>query len=738
MDHEREQTTRILSYTPPPPAAPDDDMGTSDAWFSRRGQTHRRVSYEAIMDENERTYMTWRTPSRDITHEFSFDAALRVWLEQISVDDLAALLRTTPRGLSADERGEQIVFTPHQRLSMAFYVNPPFALTSRVRLDSYRLRVMADYADSDRQGRAMPFDWTMSMMAGSIRDVGIIDLPVGSGKTSWVTSVGMMMLCTSTFSRLVDEHLNKLQGAIISGPFRPRVARLLVIACAGGTNGAFVNTVHRAVSMFRDVDPSLNVIIWTTIGARTSVQRAFDMPHGTAVVWVVPMNKLNSILRAHPDIVVPVCVMDEYTQDTPREKWVTPKSPIMKHIIAQATPSALENATSGNRSFLRDVFGDRLCGPNTIHQLIRRRSFKDATTAMRQLCMLDLMTVTPFRERVRSDLAPLMPNGMHVSFIRSRRVSMTSHLAQSSVDMIPASLSSTLLRMLSEIPLDGAARQHICTLDTLECVTPHHLTTIVTTATANILASASTSNIRSRFTTLVQRVTTRIEEFAELCPICMSSNAPGVNIMGCCGYCLCDGCHASLSTRVNCAFCRAPVHREVSSTRVIDEDEDADDTARNEYPPPMQTPFDPRAMRNNTQSQNLTYVMHHAMQQRLFRLLIIVRLMDYSRGPLDDLDRLSTATGYRVVRVDNLLSGKGTRFEALMREFDNPTSPPMAFVCYGHTDNFMYGIDLGHADGIVGVGEIPQWLATQTLGRIFRPRQSRDSSVPVHYWSVYC
>ena len=90
-----------------------------------------------------------------------------------------------------------------------------------------------------------------------------------------------------------------------------------------------------------------------------------------------------------------------------------------------------------------------------------------------------------------------------------------------------------------------------------------------------------------------------------------------------------------------------------------------------------------------------------------------------------------------MVRVDNLLSGKGTRFGALMRQFDNSTSPPMAFVCYGHTDNFMYGIDLGHADGIVGVGDSAMVGDADARAHL-SSRQSRDSSVPVHYWSVYC
>ena len=78
-----------------------------------------------------------------------------------------------------------------------------------------------------------------------------------------------------------------------------------------------------------------------------------------------------------------------------------------------------------------------LIAPNYIGTLIRRRQWTDAQTACEQLCKLDLMTVTPFRDLVRDDLKMLVPPSLNVMCLRSRRFTYTAALAESSVDWSP-------------------------------------------------------------------------------------------------------------------------------------------------------------------------------------------------------------------------------------------------------------------------------------------------------------
>ena len=64
----------------------------------------------------------------------------------------------------------------------------------------------------------------------------------------------------------------------------------------------------------------------------------------TIVFWVVPVDKLNTVLRAHPDVTVAVCVTDEFIVDTPRERGRTLQSPVINRLITQATPQDLGTA----------------------------------------------------------------------------------------------------------------------------------------------------------------------------------------------------------------------------------------------------------------------------------------------------------------------------------------------------------------------------------------------------------
>lgn len=712
-----------------------DDAPPSSEWFKHPASGHTKsIPYRAIADHSDREYIAWRTPSDKIQHVNTVDASLHEWIRDVSVEDLAAIIRTTPRGLAADPNsGVSFDFTPWQRISMAYYMKPFFDCTSRVIIDTQALRDMARYSlDEMPRARRIPISAELSTRAGSMRDFGIVDLPTAAGKTAWVLSVLLMTLSGHNYDDLLNEFHAKLAGTMVKGPATPKVARVGLVATAGTTFDHFAKTLERLVPRFQEVDASVRVVVWTTMSKHYSLEVAFRMPADTVVVWIVPPAKLNAVLREHPDVTVPVCVVDEYTQDTPRERSVTDRSHVMKRMIAQATPQALQDATRGTNSDLKEIFGGFLHAPSFIERLVHRRNFKEATYAVQQLCKLDQMTLTPFRDRVRNDLRALVPNGLHVTFVRSRRVTVASHILGSQADMVPASLTNVVLSYLRPFNLDTASRERIQTTITDHSMAPHEITTLLDTVTSTYASSDRG---------VVDRLKARITEFTSSCPICMNEETSGIHIMGCCGYCLCDVCfHATRNNR--CAFCRT----EIPSLLPRDATEDAAavrdraDAARNEsYPDAEHTSFDPAQMRRNTQVTNLTHTLHHVRSLGCARVLVIVErhMYNHDLGLYLDIPTLASRTGIEITRVDDIVRGKGTQFAKIKAEFDAPNPRPMCLLCYGIDERFLVGTDLAHADCLVTVGSISDSILTQTLGRVLRPRRERDNTQPMKLFKIY-
>ena len=676
--------------------------------------------------------MEWRTPHPKIVHDCNLDAALTEWIRTVPVDVLVDILLTTPRGLGADlTTGVSYDFSFWQRASMAFYVNPFFSTRAAVSIDTATLREMAQYTpEEQRRARKIPITCELSLLGTGPRDVGIVDLPTAAGKTAWVASVGLMILTGTNWTRLVAEHTQKLSGVMFSGPMVPRVARMLLIACAASTFTHFTNTVTRLVPRVHDLDPTVHVDVWTTMKEYSTLRACADPSR--IVVWIIPVSQLNAVLRQHPDVTVAVCVTDEYTQDTPRERFATDRSTVLKQIIAQATPQALQEATQGNRSWIKEVFGGSLLAPKAIRTLVQRRCWNDATLAARQLCMLDLMTLTPFRDRVRRDLAPLVPNGLHITFVRSRRVTLASHLENSEVDLVPASFPNLLLSYLRPFALDDASRLRVEEAVTNNHMVPDELETLL---------DGLTSRYSHTSRAPVDRLKERIQEFSQSCPICLDDAATGINIFGCCGYCVCTVCFHSCAHR--CPFCRTEVRSnlprsEVDAPEVV---EQRMEERQNELYPmaPVPVTFDPGELRRHTQITNLTRSLHHLRAQFFTRTLIVVE-RPWTAGDISryiDLPVMQSRTGYEITRVDHVLTGKGTVFSRIKARFDTPDPAPQALLCFGINEQFLVGTDLAYADSLVTVGTIHDNILTQALGRIFRPRRERDNSRPVPMIKIY-
>lgn len=683
-------------------------------WFAEEDAV---VPYKAIARHADAKYLEWRTVGNAVRHECDLAAHTNEWLRTVPTDHLASLLDEVPTGLAADPHtGVAVHFTPWQRLSMVLYVERPVDVTSTVTIDVPNLQALARYTQYEPRPRKIPIHAKFNLRKGTVPDVGICDLPTACGKTAWSCTVAALAASSRRFPKLLREFGLRRSGAIVQGDVVPRVARLVLVATAASTFQHFVDTLGRLLPPLREADPATTFVLWHTMSKNYSVQTAAQMPTDTLVFWIVPLTKLNDVLRATPDIAVAFGVTDEFSVDTPRERSRTAKSQVLKQLITQATPQALAKATRGARSWLRDLLGGELIPPNEIRQMVKRRDYVGAHTACQQLCMLDLMTLTtPFRARVRDDLAAMVPATLETYVVRSRRLTFASHLTGAHTDMVPASLANVLVSYLrlyyptndSLVALRGAVEERV--------VSPAELETLV--------RRVETMNPRLADVTVVDRLVERLREFSSSCPICLTDNPTDPKVFGCCGYCVCADCFDAC--RGYCAFCRTnlPERADYPPSQFAEEAADPLDTFV-------------RRLRACTsvearQIVNVTHTVHALVASGRRRLLLVVEKVEWARSSYEYIDAsaLGRATGVVIERVH--VVGKGTDFAHTKRRFDSPDPKPMALLCEGVDPAFLVGTNLDHADALVVVGHIPANILDQAIGRIFRPRPSRDNSRPM-------
>ena len=511
------------------------------------------------------------------------------------------------------------------------------------------------------------------------------------------------------------EHRARHRGALFDGPPEPTVARLVLVGTTSTTYDHFVATLHALLPRFREDlasvgQPDLPMRVWTSNGKTCSTEIARGLPGIT--FWVMPAAKLKEATRKHPDVTVAVCVADEAIE---REQGKFARSAILKWMLLQATPQALTQATMGNKSWLKDFFGGTLLPPRTIQSLVRRSNFTAAQTAAEQLCQLDLVTMAAYRDRIRDDLRALVPRGLAIHTLLARRVTLASQVLRNSVDMVPLSFPRVLEHFLAPCGLDGMQRAMLRSTCEREGLTPAALVAFLDGLCVP----------RSRES--VVRLRERLQEFGEQCPICFAA-APGrMRVYGCCGYCVCEGCYAACNLR--CAFCRTPV------PRVAPPPEEPAAPA-----PPMPAPPATRLATlaaqlaahttpAATQDVNLVGALQCLVAHGHARILVVVEKPSFSMDALRiSPEEIGAAAGVQLTRVDYLLRGKGSQFAEVKRRFDAPGPEPRGMICYGEEEGMLVGTDLAHVDAVVAVGDISRHVLTQALGRVFRPRRSRDNS----------
>lgn len=715
-----------------------------EEWYVDNGSHKNHISYKSIAYHADIEYEEWRTLDPRISFDANMSTKLLDWMRNVSDEELTARLDETLEGVDADEHNAAFKFTKFQRLGMSTWIDLPFDIHAVAKIPATELREMADYAPHEVQ-RKIPLVSSFAMLKGSCPDTTILDYPTWCGKTACSLAKAMLLLSPKRFDKLVKTFYVKRTGSIFHGTCELMVARMCIVAAAGNTFSHFKDTLARLIPVAQRKYPDHTFVLWHTMSKHYSVRKAHDLCRDgrTIVFWCIPVAEMNKVLRNDSDIAIACVITDEYTIDTPREKSGTTKSIVCHNLVAQATPQALVVATRGNRSWLKDLFGGTLHSPRSVAHLVRRRSFTEAQLALDQACKLNLMTLTTYRDLIRDDLRPFVPNGMDVHFVRSRTITAAAHILNSQVDMVPADFSAVLRHYVRNVyPTDESLRA------IQRVANGYHTVDELVAVIENVRSSVPT--IQAREHPIVRRLVDRIRELSVQCPLCWTDNCSGIKIFGCCGYCVCNQCFENVS---RCPFCRTEVpsqyrRAEVPEVReVIDLTEEPTTTlypSRPMFEMGREMNEDLRRYTSPSTNQvtNVVNTLHVLFQHCFHRVMIIVQKGSFQTVSTNldnylNVHLMGATTGFKIVRVDTSFSAKGTQFTKIKREFDNLDNPPMALLCYGMDPAFLYGTDLGKATAVVAVGDIDSKILTQATGRTIRPLIGRDPSLPVKMIKIY-
>lgn len=725
--------------------APDPSMEARDRTPTDLGMILSRptsnvihVTTESVTCGADHEYLCWRTPHPKIQFTSDFDLKLHEWLRSLDEVELARLLDEAPVGLSADpDSGASVAFTPWQRLSLVHWVRPAFDICASVHIALDDLRVLGRYRPQERCA-VRDMTCTYSVRKGAMSDATIVDLSTGSGKTAWACCAGYMAL--TRYKELVREYEQKQCGTVMPGSPRCDVARLVVIAAPPTTFDHFVTTLRRLLPMLPG--DGARVRLWTTMSKHFSVRDCVPVDgvrdEEILTFWVVPVAKLKDVLRKDPDVAIPVCITDEFTVDTPVQRLTTIVSPVLKQIVTQATPQALVQATQGARTWLKVALDGALIDPSRISTLLAERQLSKAALGLRQMVTLHLMSLTPFRKYVRKDLQSLTPTGIDVHFVRSRIVTLSAHLARTQADLVPANLYNVLANAIRHFHPNAQSLQAL-----RDCVSEDSPTPDAIVAVLRGMESERPPERVDR--TALDRVVERVREFSVQCPLCWDAPESNMRVFGCCGYCVCEDCFqrgGGETALSRCAFCRSTVPRRVPRVDVAPplERQASLGDVEPSFGLTLTTSLRRRTSVERVQSANLVQVLHclkHHGRKRILLLLECPRFFMSDREVFD-AQMVAEETGVVITRIDTMLGGKATQFAKVMRERFNTSDPqPMALLSLGMHSSLLTGTDLAYADALVSVGEIDTSHLTQAVGRILRPRASRDNTQPMVMIKIY-
>lgn len=714
-----------------PETGPDSEpvIPTRD-WF-KSGYTKRTINRKSVGVYGDHDHASFLDPGcEEIAVPQSVHDQFERWVLGLSEDELMRLLKDPD--LPSGPVGKEL--TPCQRLFLYTVAHSPYSMTAEVKVSGESIRsIAAESRWCERSTRKLPIESKFSRRAGTMGDVTIWDLPPGAGKTMLAVMLGAMMTSPALFTSLVESHTAKKSGTVYAGSADVKVARLVVIGTMSTTYSHFVLTTKELLPHFNSLWPRRRFVIWEGTGKDKTPERAYCMPTDATVIWILPLSSVTEAISVTPDVDVALLVMDEYIVDTPRKKYQRNESSAAKFVILQATPEALCTASGGYQNELQKVFNGSIVDPRHIRDAIVRRDFKTAQRGCDGLAKLMLFTTSAFRGIVRDDLARLVPNGLAIYQVRCRRVSLASALLDSKVDLVAADLASVLLTLLKPLSLTDESIQTVRNLAIADAITPADAVQVFQKLqSANELIDVGASAV-------IRRLTTRIEEVTNACPICYDEVNGDFKMMGCCGYVLCARCAAPLQ---KCAFCRT----DLRTTRIArsDAEPEADHHALSYPKAPEWQPTDDvdSSIRTHTSSRhtqlyNLVMVLHTLRHDGKRRVLMLVQNDESNhfgfaseRHGGVNYGRLCAVTGYQLGYVPKP-RGRGADYAVEKARFDDPAQPPIALVCDGYDDRVAVGADFASADALVVVGSVYQERVVQLIGRVFRPNRKRDNTKPM-------
>lgn len=698
--------------------------------------TDQRILSSLEEDENENFFMA------DIAELIHVDAGKQLleYIHGTPVDTLNQLLLKVPWGTASTERVEGFPFTKWQMFWIYCWAyGNPFSSQVSMNIDVPLLHLMACYSSRESR-RQQPIYSKYSLKQDVTKDFTLLNLPPGSGKTALSLAAAMTRICPGQYEELVSAEALSRNTGVCQGNCVGVVSRLIMVATFGVVREQFEVTLESLLPVFKHMwGTHLTFEIWSGLHKRHSVQEAAKQSADKAVIWFLDMNQMNQVLRVTPDVLVAVCIMDEFIVTPPRQKTsYTCASRILKTILLQATTATLVEASRGMTSQLKRRFNGELIPPSNIRKLIEERKFVNAVLAVDQACLLHIYSTNEFRVHIRADLEELMPCGTREYAAFSSFSTLSSYIHKSSVDMVPANFSNVLLHRLRPLSLTEESVDTILALSMRTFSVQELVDVLMGLFSQDPLIQDVSKHPKMCI------VTSHLEDFkAQQCPICCSDGLP--SIYGCCGAITCAVCKVRID---KCPFCRAPIQSSLKmedipkgSASVIQTQEALD------YPPSpsfqgytdLMTALRVLVPNGGKQISDMTNAMHCTMEFKYTRLLILVQGgMSWENHTLQYVNNfcsaaaLAAATGYKVHQLtrSDIEQNRARGFNAIKSQFDDIHEGPQAIFCYD-LESSIIGADLKHADCIIAVGRIPQALMTQMIGRAYRPLVGRDRSKPL-------
>lgn len=672
-----------------------------------------------------------------------------------SSPEVAGLLESAPAFVGA------MKLTCGQRLAMIAYargMTEDVFVKYAVDLEKLSGQVEADmrsHAGRRRDTRTwwlsrpkdQPLGTQATQTAGTMSRFNVIDFPTGCGKTVWSLMAAAMQMA-HYWRTLLDAWKRGNTGLVI-GP-KQRLARLVIAAVPPSTRGHFEKTLYECRREMSRVWPYQRFEVWRS----DAMHRTEDARDDTVTFWVLPINKLNEVLRQSPEVTIAMLIIDEFTVNTPRFATASrPTSQVWRTMVLQATPEALEQASGGTTNLVKSFFcNTQLASLTSVPFSVYDGHPQQAHTALTQNAMLDLVSMTFWGHLIRFEMETLglLPKGIRVYNILSRCENASSYLSGSDSG-VPANFANTVLSQFKGLPLKPQC------IDSLKEVLDCRTCSLeqIKTALDSVEGMQTDANTVQKIKRTRERIVERLDEFfSSGCPVCGEKvddddqRNESFKIFGCCGQMMCTGCSDNWSRQQRlenreptCAFCRRPVHSTIPREHIPTNETFS---VVSNYPlssavvdkGTLQDTLFENAKQGLNQPTNLTLALHALMLDGKRRVVVMVKIPHTSfrreselMDKFIDCEELQSATGYVVKRVDKCLASSGRRaaaeFSEIKSQFDSPDADPMVLLSFTDGKKFVVGTDLFSTDAIVTVGVFVKDTLTQMMGRALRPNPAR-------------